>query len=252
MDSNADAQAPDMLEKQETASESNGSRREMLAWLVALFVSNITGSTSSLLMNFIVSGSCLHFLVEALGEERVTLASIVFAMIVSSYKTYLGGVVVIFFLYISIITLGGGIFLLTVMRRFRAARQDNIGTKAFIMATLILRQLLDNGIIPADAGFSTSSLHDVHEVLFEASFVLSIMSLWLQSIGIRLLNPIHCTPDVRCDGASVVAFILYWSGAAFLVGYAVITMIISSPGTPVFAKLACMVYGAHTMIALFG
>ncbi|KAL5525981.1 hypothetical protein ACEPAG_7319 [Sanghuangporus baumii] len=257
MDSNTDAQVPDLLEQQQqthTPSESNGSRREMLiiAWLVALFVSNVTDSTSSLVMNFIVSGSCLHFLAEALGEERITLASIALAIVVSSYKTYIGVHMAIFFLYVSIVSIGGGMFLLIALRRLRSAGRNNVCTKAFTMATLILRQLLDNGIIPIETNSFPSTLHDLHEVLFAASFILSIMSLWLQSIGIRLLNPMNYTSNDRCDGASFVAFVLYWGGAVFLAAYVVVTMMISSSETSVFAKLAGVVYGARTMVALFG
>ena len=123
-----------------------------------------------------------------------------------------------------------------------------------MQANLVVRQLLDNGIIPMDTLSSPSVLLELHRVVFSLSFMLSIMSLWLQTIGIPLLPPSRTCPGplTRREGASLVATFLYWGGAIFLVAYIFLTVIVSSSEMSIIVKLACAVFGARTVHTLFG
>ena len=123
-----------------------------------------------------------------------------------------------------------------------------------MQANFVVKQLLDNGIIPMDTPSSPSILLELHHVVFSLSFTLSIMSLWLQTIGIPLLPPSRTGPGTltRREGASLVATILYWGGAIFLAAYIFLTVVVSSSEMSIIVKLAYAVFGARTVHTLFG
>ena len=83
-----------------------------------------------------VTGSCMQFLCEALGEHSVTLTAIVFAMIVSSYEIFMGANLALFVFYICTIAIGGGVFFLVALRNAGPARKDIGTTKGSTVVSL--------------------------------------------------------------------------------------------------------------------
>lgn len=197
-------------------------------------MSNITHNTCSI-VPFILSGIFHHFLGTTL-EERVSLASVVFTMIVYSYKVYAELSNRLCFLRIcndaGWCHLSNGRDASVLDKRARLPQRQGHRRGVFcdyyfqssprtpclsIWTTLLLTPIdTTNPII--------STLYDFYQVSFAASFMFSIMSLWLRAVGIRPVNALCRTPGNFRDGASFVACVLHWSGAVFLVAYIKPTM----------------------------
>ncbi|OCB85320.1 hypothetical protein A7U60_g7625 [Sanghuangporus baumii] len=227
----------------------------LIIWSIALFVSSQTiavGGASGTMMNFIASASCLQLLVKPLGERRVALTSIAFAMIVSLCDLYFGGITVVFVCYLVTIALGAIIFCLIVANNSRATRRGSNNINIFPVTILIMRQLIENDIVLMDSDSNPTTLHNFQSGIFAASFILSTMALWLQAIGIHPLDPMLRTSysiAIR-ERPRAATSILYWGGAILALAYFVISIIISSDGTPIFVKMACAAFGTHIVAGL--
>ncbi|KAL5485812.1 hypothetical protein ACEPAI_6854 [Sanghuangporus weigelae] len=227
----------------------------IIIWSTALFVSSQTiaiGGASGTMMNFVASASCLQLLVKPLGERRVALTSIAFAMIVSLCDLYLGGITAVFVCYLMTIALGAVIFCLIVANNSRAARRGSNDVNLFPVTILIMRQLIENDIVLMNSDSDITALHNFQSGIFAASFILSTVALWLQAIGIHPLNPMLRTSysiAIR-ERPRAVASILYWSGAMLTLAYLVIIIIISSDGTPILVKISCAAFGTYTVADL--
>ena len=64
---------------------------------------SLIGDSSSVTINSILSGSCLHILGERFGEHSVAIGTIIASMMVSSYATYIGGNMLILVIHLSVI-----------------------------------------------------------------------------------------------------------------------------------------------------
>ncbi|KAL5522153.1 hypothetical protein ACEPAF_7599 [Sanghuangporus sanghuang] len=232
------------------------STREMraIAMLIALFISSgpySVCSPASLGLYFVISGSCLQILVDRYDYRLVTLAAIVLVGIVSSSEVYLHESTIPSVLAITLIISSEALLLIAATRNLRK-ENDTIGvSKVYAATTLIFKHLLDQGILPLDGTTEPSIQSTLRRTFFTIAFMLSIMSLWLQAIGIRLLNSRNCKRDIFRCWASLLATILHCIGAGFSFAYIVVAAYYSASEVPFIIKLAFTALGFWTIAVFF-
>ncbi|KAL5503948.1 hypothetical protein ACEPAH_8020 [Sanghuangporus vaninii] len=211
-------------------------------WLVTIFLSGrtiiSTSSSKFALIIFIVT-LCLHFLVNGPEARHGSLFFIAIAVIASLYEIYGETITAVFICHVIVVGIGAVTFVIACYN-VGAEMQTAMSPKLFTVTRLALKHMLDNAIVPTDSYASPTVPNGVQNVLFSASFILSIMSLWLQASGVPLLHPMRRSSyslNLR-SRPSLVASILYWSGAVLLMAFAILTICVSSTGTPIAEKAA--------------
>ncbi|KAL5485818.1 hypothetical protein ACEPAI_6860 [Sanghuangporus weigelae] len=181
----------------------------------------------------------LHFGANALGARSFSFFSMAVAVFASLYEVYIEAVTAVFVCFSITISIAVAIFLIACCN-LDAEMQSIMNSKLFTVTSLVLKHLLDNNIIPVNYDNSSVAVHGIKSALFLASFIFSIMSLWLQACGVHLSNPIRSSSYSLAfsNRASMAASILYWSGAAFLVALLVMT-VMSWVTIPMAVKVAC-------------
>lgn len=118
---------------------------------------------------------------------------------------------------------------------------------------MILKSLLDSGIIPIDNTNGHSALSDLQCAFFVESFILSILALWLHASGIPILSPTRRTSYSlsQTNRPAIAASVLYWASALLVVVNVAITAIQSSAETPVIIRVACGIFAVCTIATVF-
>ncbi|KAL5526753.1 hypothetical protein ACEPAF_8478 [Sanghuangporus sanghuang] len=215
-------------------------------WLVTLFLSGrtvISNSSSNFALIIFIVTLCLHFLVNGPGARHGSLFILTIAVIASLYDIYVETITAVFISYVIVVGIGAVTFVIACCN-LGAEMQTAMSPKLFSVTRLALKHILDNAIVPTDSNASPTVPNGVQNVLFSASFILSTMSLWLQASGVPLLHPMRRSSyslDLR-NRPSLVASILYWSGAVLLMAFTILTIFVSSTGTPIVAKVGFGVF----------
>lgn len=118
---------------------------------------------------------------------------------------------------------------------------------------MILKSLLDNGIIPIDNASDHSVLSDPQSAFFVESFILSILALWLHASGIHILSPTRRASYSlsQANRPAIAASVLYWASAVLVVANVIIAALQSSAETPVVIRVACGVFAVCAITFVF-